>query len=76
MNIELGHNKPRYYALFLEQAVWVDGDTINAVIEHDGKPHSLNAKMSAPHTSGGFHLQHTGSAGDSSTLIKGIELRP
>lgn len=56
--------------------VWVDGDTINAVIEYAGKQHSLNAKMSAPHTSGGFHLQHTGSAGDSSTLIKGIELRP
>jgi deoxyxylulose-5-phosphate synthase len=50
-------------------------DTISASIEHQGRIQTITAAMPHPNSFGGFHLQHTGSAGESATLIASIEMK-
>jgi hypothetical protein len=50
-------------------------NTISASIEHQGRIQTITAAMPHPNSFRGFHLQHTGSAGESATLIASIEMK-
>lgn len=52
-----------------------EGNTLKATMEHNGETMTLTAEMPVESNYGGFHLQHTGSNGDSATLIENIEFK-
>ena len=50
-------------------------EVLTASIEHQGRVQTITAKMPHSNGFGGFHLQHTGSCGESATLIASIEMK-
>lgn len=63
------------YKPTMQLTLTTEGTTLKATMQHKDKTMQLTATMPSPNNYGGFHLQHTGSTGDSATMIKDITFK-
>ena len=63
------------YKPTMQLTLTTEGTNLKATMQHKDKTMQLTATMPLPNNYGGFHLQHTGSTGDSATMIKDITFK-